>query len=122
MADAVENFDQGPQPRQSNCNAPTASHRPKEAPYTEGEERHIEENKPALEIGRYEAGEKVRWRGRLPQIPAGFPDGMSCLGENESAERELEARHNCRLTNWLTASAVLVCRGDDARHLVAVER
>src|SRR6266545_7112606 len=99
MADAVDNFDHGPEPRQSNCNQPTAPHRPKEAPYAEGEERHIEENKPAFEIGRYETGEKARWRERFPEMPDVFLDGVSCLGEDESAEGELETRHNCRLTN-----------------------
>jgi len=86
MADAVDNFDHGPEPRQSNCNRPTAPHRPKEAPYAEGEERNIEKNKPTLEIGRYEAGEKARWREGLPEMPDVFLDGVSCLGEDESCQ------------------------------------
>jgi hypothetical protein len=32
-------------------------------------------------------------------MPDVFLDGVSCLGEDESAEGELETRHNCCLTN-----------------------
>src|SRR5262252_1717257 len=93
MPDAVDDFDNGPEPHQGDRDRPAAAHGPEKAPRTEGEERQVEDDESALQVGRYEPGDEPGRRERFPEMSDVLFDRMGRLDEDQRGESKLNARH-----------------------------
>src|SRR5687767_6089859 len=91
--DAIDRFDDDPQPHERGGGWPAAAHGPEEAPHPERHERDVEDDERELAIRRDQAGEESGgWKG-LPEPAEVFLERVRGLSGDERGEGGVEASH-----------------------------